>query len=124
MIYTLPISARSFLRDVQLTKQNQQTGQLDFKQQYKNRDVHSYQFLSQDYVNQFSDYLLYNDDERVLFTATANSAAQSIWIPFTIPLAELCPIFGVYPLFPMALLNSNFSLDIYMNTTLLNAMGT
>ena len=62
---------------------------------------------------------MFNTDDRLLFTATA-AGDTNIWVNFTIPFAEICPIFGIYPLIPMAALNNNLQIDLYLNTKIFN----
>lgn len=102
------------------------TGQpgLNFTQDYKFRDVHQYQFLSQDYVNQFSDYLFFNTDEKLIFTHVGTGATPNIWCQYTIPIGEVCPILPVLPLFPMASLNQPLVLNITMNKDILNDVAS
>lgn len=124
VIKTLPLSARGFLDRIQVTKQNQAGNSLDFQQKDKYRDVHNYSLLSQDYVNQFSDYLFYNSDDKVIFTAPLSADTnQAIWMNCIVPFAEISPIFSVYPLFPAVMLNTFLQLDIFMNTPVLADIG-
>ena len=46
------------------------------------------------------------------------------YIPFTVPLAELCVILSIFPLFPSGVLNNPLQLDIFMNKTALQQSAT
>lgn len=124
VIKTLPVSTRGFFDRVQVTKPNQHGTGLDFVQQRKYRDVHTYGLYDQAYVNQFSDYLFYNNDDKVIYECTQSADAnQFIWFTCNIPLAEISPLFGVHPLFPMPLLNSHIQIGITTNVPVLSDIG-
>lgn len=96
-------------------KYNAQT--FNLLQRNKFRDTHNYVYLSQDYVNTFSDYYLFNDDDKILYqnTTTSNVAAPSIILTFTIPLSELSPLFATFPIHPFSAYNSPIMIDIFFN---------
>lgn len=83
----------------------------------------NYNLLSQSHINTYSDYYLFNDDERVLYKNvsgdTLASADIMVWVTYNIPFPELCVLFSVYPLYPAGVLNSSLRLDIFLNSTTL-----
>ena len=119
----LPMTARGFIQEVQIMKQNQGNMQLDMVQRNKHRDVHSNTLYSQDYINQFSDYLLTNDNDKVIYTETAPTTGRMVWCTYNIPFAEISPIFGVYPNYPLGMLNNVLQLDFKMNTEAMISVG-
>lgn len=122
----LPLQTQCFFTEVQVEKDNIAYEGLNLKQEHKFRENLFARLTSQEFINRTgADNVLCNDNTKIIFIGAAtNDTTTMVYLNFVFPLANISPLFAVWPYFPFELLNKDVRLKLTLNQKAFNIVGT